>query len=86
MIIVATVLLAIAFFLLILALWRLPGTPERLVALDALSACAIAACLLAAARTKDPAFLDVAIGYASVAFVATISWAHSLGEPKEPAA
>lgn len=81
--ILASIGLGAASLLLAFAFWRLPRTADRLVVMDALSACAIAACLLAAAHTGHTAFLDVAIGYAVIAFVGTISWAHSLGEPQE---
>lgn len=70
--------LGLALAILAIAMYRLEGTPDRLVAVDALSACGVGACLLAAAQTGHSAFLDVAIGFAVVAFVATVSWASGL--------
>jgi multicomponent Na+:H+ antiporter subunit F len=78
MTILAEVFLGIALLLVLAALWRLPGTANRLVAVDVLSACGIAACVVAAARTGHHAFLDVALGFALVAFLATVCWASAL--------
>jgi multicomponent Na+:H+ antiporter subunit F len=66
---------------------RLPGMASRLVAVDVLSACALAACLVAAARTGHTAFLDVALGFALIAFLATVCWAFVLraGSPEDDA-
>lgn len=75
----AEVFLGIALLLVLAALHRLPGVANRVVAVDVLSACALAACLLAAARTGHTAFLDVALGFALIAFIATVSWAFTLG-------
>jgi multicomponent Na+:H+ antiporter subunit F len=79
MTILVEVFLGLALWLVLAALRRLPGTADRLVAVDVLSACALAACLAAAARTGHTAFLDVALGFALVAFLATVCWACSLG-------
>jgi len=73
------VFLGLALWLVLAALRRLPGTANRLVAIDVLSACALGACVVAAARTGQTAFLDVALGFALIAFVATVCWAHALG-------
>ena len=78
MTLLAEIFLGTALLLVLEALRRLPGTASRLVAVDALSACALAACVLAAARTGHTAFLDVALGFALVAFLATVCWAHAL--------
>lgn len=78
MTILAEVFLGLALLLVLEALRRLPGTANRLVAVDVLSACALAACVVAAARTGDTAFLDVALGFALVAFLATVCWAFAL--------
>ena len=74
-----TELFLLAALLLVLeAFRRLRGTADRLVAVDVLGACALAACVVAAARTGQTAFLDVALGFALVAFVATVCWAGAL--------
>lgn len=78
MTILAELFLGVALLLVLEAFRRLPGTASRLVAVDVLSACGVAACVLAAARTGHPAFLDVALGFALVAFLATVCWAHAL--------
>jgi multicomponent Na+:H+ antiporter subunit F len=78
MTILAEVFLGVALLLVLEAFRRLPGAASRLVAVDALSACGLAACVLAAARTGHTAFLDVALGFALVAFLATICWANAL--------
>ena len=87
MTILAEIFLGVALLLVMEALRRLPGTANKLVALDLLSACALAACLVAAVRTGHTAFLDVALGFALVAFLATVCWAYALraGAPEEDA-
>ena len=80
----AELFLAIALLLVLAALHRLPGTANRLVAVDVLSACGMAACILAAARTGHAAFLDVALGFAVIAFLATIAWASTLQTADTP--
>ncbi|MFC0253406.1 monovalent cation/H+ antiporter complex subunit F [Massilia consociata] len=78
MTILAEVFLGMALLLVLEAFRRLPGTANRLVAVDVLSACGLAGCVVAAARTGHTAFLDVALGFALIAFVATVCWASSL--------
>ena len=87
MTILAEVFLGLALLLVVEALRRLPGSANRLVAVDLLSACSVAGCLVAAARTGDTAFLDVALGFALIAFLATVCWASALraGAPEEDA-
>lgn len=87
MTILIEVFLGLALLLVLAALRRLPGTANRLVAVDILSACALAACVVAAARTGQTAFLDVALGFALIAFVATVCWAYALraGSPDQDA-
>lgn len=77
-------LLCVAIGILVAALYRLPDVADRLVALDALTICALGACLIAAAETRHTAFLDVALGFAVVAFIATVSWANALAA-RDPA-
>lgn len=76
-----TVTLALAF--IAIALWRVRGAADRVVAVDALSACAIACCLLAAAVSGNTAFMDVALGFTLIAFLATIGWSHALARTDE---
>lgn len=74
----AIALVGLAAVLVLAAFYLLPGVADRLVAADALAACAVAACLLAAAQTGHTAFIDVAVGFALVAFLGTVGWAHAL--------
>ncbi len=74
--------IAIAFPLLILAmllgfvrLARGPSLPDRVVALDLLTILAVAFSALFAVAAGEPAFLDVAIALALVAFLATVAFA-----------
>ena len=78
MTILAEVFLGVALLLVLEALRQLPGAANRLVAVDLLSACALAACVVAAARSGHTAFLDVALGFALIAFLATVCWAFAL--------
>jgi multicomponent Na+:H+ antiporter subunit F len=80
---VAIACLGVALVLAAIALAREKGAADRLVIVDALSAFGIGACLLAAAHTGHPAFLDVAIGFALVAFVATLGWASMLAARRD---
>ncbi|QOY95420.1 hypothetical protein IM543_06040 [Massilia sp. UMI-21] len=74
----AEILLGVTLLLVLEAFRRLPGSANRLVAVDILGACALAACVIAAARTGNTAFLDVALGFALVAFFGTVCWASAL--------
>ncbi len=61
-----------------LAVWRLargPGLPDRVVALDMMTVAIVAFCGLAAVRSGDAAFLDVALVLALVGFLATVALA-----------
>lgn len=60
------------------ALWRLalgPSLPDRVVALDMMTVAIVAFCGLAAIRSHDAAFLDVALVLALVGFLATVALA-----------
>jgi multicomponent Na+:H+ antiporter subunit F len=73
-----TILVAGAIVASGFAMYRLVAGPtqaDRVVALDILLAAAIALCIAAALATARTVFLDVAVGLALVAFVATIGWA-----------
>lgn len=71
-------LLGLAVGLLLIAFYRSKGIADRLVVVDAFSACTLGACLLAAAQSGHTAFLDVALGFAVIAFLATVGWANAL--------
>ncbi|MEM1233076.1 MAG: monovalent cation/H+ antiporter complex subunit F [Pseudomonadota bacterium] len=65
------VAVALAFFRLV----RGPSLPDRVVALDIITVAIVAFCGLAAIRSGDPAFLDVALVLALVGFLATVALA-----------
>ena len=77
----ATMSIACAIILIAIVFHRLRGAADRVVAVDALSACGIACCLLAAIASGHTAFLDVAIGFTLIAFLATIGWSHAISRP-----
>jgi multicomponent Na+:H+ antiporter subunit F len=69
---------AMVFVSVAMALWRLakgPSLPDRVVALDMMTVAIVAFCGLAAIRSGDPAFLDVALVLALVGFLATVALA-----------
>lgn len=55
-----------------------PTQADRVIALDIVSAASVALAAAAALATGRALFLDVAIGFAVVGFVATIAWARLL--------
>jgi multicomponent Na+:H+ antiporter subunit F len=73
--------LAIALVCIVVVLAREPDAATRLVAVDALAACAVGGCLLATAATGATAYLDVAIGFSVAAFLGTVAWARTLERP-----
>lgn len=71
----AFVLIMAAIVLAFLRLVRGPSLPDRVVALDLVTILAVAFCGLFAIFSGEPAFLDVAIALALVAFLATVAFA-----------
>lgn len=69
-------ILGLALFFAVIRLLRGPSVPDRILALDVLSMIAIGILGLYAYVTEDPATLDVAIGIAVIAFLATAGLAH----------
>lgn len=69
-------ILGLALFFAVLRLLKGPSVPDRILALDILSMIAIGILGLYAHATEDPATLDVAIGIAVIAFLATAGLAH----------
>lgn len=67
------VFLTVGFAFLRLALG--PSLPDRVVALDMMTVAIVAFCGLAAIRSGDAAFLDVALALALVGFLATVALA-----------
>ena len=71
----AFILLLASIALSVLRLIRGPSLPDRVVALDLITILAVAYCALFAIASEEPAFLDVAIALALVAFLATVALA-----------
>lgn len=69
-------ILGLALFIAVIRLLRGPSVPDRILALDVLSMVAIGILGLYAHATGDHATLDVAIGIAVIAFLATAGLAH----------
>lgn len=86
--IIVLFILGIALALSVVRLLRGPSVPDRILALDVLSMVALGILGLYATATGDPAPLDVAIGIAVIAFLATAGLAHyyltSVQEPSSP--
>ncbi|MDJ0943718.1 MAG: cation:proton antiporter [Kiloniellales bacterium] len=72
---IAFALLLAAMAMAVLRLARGPSLPDRVVALDLLTVLAVAFSALYAIAAEQPAFLDVAIALALVAFLATVAFA-----------
>lgn len=83
----ATFLIVASFVVVALAFARLlagPTQADRVIALDVVAAASVALAAAAALATGRALFLDVAIGFAIVGFVATIAWARLIEEtPRE---
>ena len=77
-----TVVLALAIATTAFRMIVGPGYADRFIALDMLTGIAVAACGLTAVVTGRREFLDVGLGLALIAFVATIAFAAFL-EKKE---
>lgn len=71
----AFVLLLAAMALAALRLALGPSLPDRVVALDLLTILAVAFSALYAVAAEEPAYLDIAIALALVAFLATVAFA-----------
>ncbi len=72
---VAFLLIMAAAVLAFVRLVRGPSLPDRVVALDLITILAVAFSALFAIAADEPAFLDVAIALALVAFLATVAFA-----------
>ena len=72
---IAFVLIMAAAVLAFVRLVRGPSLPDRVVALDLITILAVAFSALFAIAADEPAYLDVAIALALVAFLATVAFA-----------
>ena len=86
---IAFALLMLAMVLAFLRLALGPSLPDRVVALDLMTVLAVGFSALFAISADEPAFLDVAIALALVAFLATVALArfaerHKARHPAPP--
>jgi multicomponent Na+:H+ antiporter subunit F len=77
-------LLGLAMLLGFLRLARGPSLPDRVVALDFMTAAAVAVAGVWAIATGNPVFLDVAMVLALITFVGTVAFARYLERRGRP--
>jgi len=66
---------------LILGMWRLfrgPSVPDRVVAADTLAVITTAALVWLASQFENPIYLDIALVYGALAFVAVVAIARAI--------
>ena len=79
--IVTTVALVLLAAAIVLCLYRIvagPSTPDRVIALDVVGICAMGIMALLAIRYDEELYLDLALVFALLAFVGTVSIAKFL--------
>ncbi|BAJ62632.1 MULTISPECIES: monovalent cation/H+ antiporter complex subunit F [Anaerolinea] len=69
-------LIGLAFIFTVIRLIRGPRLPDRVVALDLITAEIIGVIAVASVRANQPAFLDVAIILALISFLGTVAFAY----------
>jgi len=72
---------------LVLGMWRLikgPSVPDRVVAADTLAVITTAGLVWIASDLDNPIYLDIALVYAALAFVAVIAIARAIEGNKKP--
>lgn len=74
--------LAIAALLVLVRLIRGPSVPDRVVALDLLATITIGFAAADSILTGEPAYLDVAVILALIAFLGTVAFAYYLQRRK----
>jgi multicomponent Na+:H+ antiporter subunit F len=79
---VAAVLIGLSVVLCMLRLLLGPTTLDRLVAADTLAVISTAVLVAVAAWLNDPVYLDIALVFATLAFVGTVAIARSLERVK----
>lgn len=77
-VIIARILLGVGVLLGIWRVWRGPGLPDRVVALDLLGTLSAGICVLTAIAAEEPANLIVAMVMALLLFVSTLAASHYL--------
>ncbi len=79
--VIALGLMALGGFYAVVRLFKGPTTPDRIVAADTLAVIAVAGLAAYAALSGNPVYLDIALVYATLAFVGTVAIARSLEAP-----
>lgn len=74
--------LAVAALLVLVRLIRGPSVPDRVVALDLLATITIGFTAAHSIATGEPAYLDVAVILALIAFLGTVAFAYYLQRRK----
>lgn len=72
---VTTVLTVLALIFSFIRLIKGPSLPDRVVSIDLITVLAVAIAGLLAITHSEPAFLDIALALALVAFLATVAFA-----------
>jgi multisubunit Na+/H+ antiporter MnhF subunit len=75
---VTLTMLALAAVLTFIRLVRGPTLPDRVIALDLIGVLGVCMLVVAAAATRQRAFLDVAMVIALISFVGTVAYARYL--------
>jgi multicomponent K+:H+ antiporter subunit F len=70
---VSLTLLGIACLLTLIRLWRGPGLPDRIVALDTLNINAIALIIVFGIRLRSTLFFEIALLIAVMGFIGTVA-------------
>jgi multicomponent Na+:H+ antiporter subunit F len=71
----AVFLICAAFFIALVRVVRGPTLPDRVVAVDLIGVSAVCLMVVAAAGSKEPAFLDAAVVITLLGFLGTIAYA-----------
>ncbi|MDQ3396649.1 MAG: cation:proton antiporter [Deinococcota bacterium] len=75
-------MLSVALFLAFIRLAQGPSLPDRVVALELITAVAVAFIALYAVAVEQPVFLEAAIALALISFLATVAFARYLERDK----
>ncbi len=71
----ALLMIALALFLALYRVVRGPTLPDRMVAVDLIGSSSVCVMVLAAAASKESAFLDAAVVIALLGFLGTVAYA-----------
>jgi multicomponent Na+:H+ antiporter subunit F len=77
-------IMILAMFLAFVRLVRGPSLPARVVALDMMGSLAVGIIAVYSVATRQPIFLDVAIGLALVGFLGTVAFASYIEKGELP--